>query len=106
MANEAAVSQMEATYYAIATSVLDLKDQINTAENSLSLLLAEPAHAIERGSLEGQTFPTHLAVGVPLELLRNRPDVRSAEHTLGSAFYVTNQARAAFYPQIVLGGSA
>ena len=106
MANEAAVSQMEATYYAIATSVLDLKDQINTAENSLSLLLAEPAHAIERGSLEGQTFPTHLAVGVPLELLRNRPDVRSAEHTLESAFYVTNQARAAFYPQIVLGGSA
>lgn len=106
MANEAAVSQMEATYYAIATSVLDLKDQINTAENSLSLLLAEPAHAIERGSLEGQAFPTHLAVGVPLELLRNRPDVRSAEHTLESAFYVTNQARAAFYPQIVLGGSA
>ena len=106
MANEAAVSQMEATYYAIATSVLDLKDQINTAENSLSLLLAEPAHAIERGSLEGQTFPTHLAVGVPLELLRNRPDVRSAEHALESAFYVTNQARAAFYPQIVLGGSA
>ena len=39
MANEAAVSQMEAIYYAIATSVLDLKDQINTAENSLSLLL-------------------------------------------------------------------
>lgn len=106
MANEAAVSQMEATYYAIATSVLDLKDQINTAENSLSLLLAEPAHAIERGSLEGQAFPTHLAVGVPLELLRNRPDVRSAEHTLESAFYVTNQARVAFYPQIVLGGSA
>lgn len=106
MANEAAVSQMEATYYAIATSVLDLKDQINTAENSLALLLAEPAHAIERGSLEGQAFPTHLAVGVPLELLRNRPDVRSAEHTLESAFYVTNQARAAFYPQIVLGGSA
>ena len=106
MANEAAVSQMEATYYAIATSVLDLKDQINTAENSLSLLLAEPAHTIERGSLEGQSFPTHLAVGVPLELLRNRPDVRSAEHTLESAFYVTNQARAAFYPQIVLGGSA
>lgn len=105
MANEAAVSQMEATYYAIATSVLDLKDQINTAENSLALLLAEPAHAIERGSLEGQAFPTHLAVGVPLELLRNRPDVRSAEHTLESAFYVTNQARAAFYPQIVLGGS-
>ena len=39
MANEAAVSQMEATYYTICTSVLDLKEQINQVENSLSLLL-------------------------------------------------------------------
>ena len=32
MANEAAVSQMEATYYTICTSVLDLKEQINQVE--------------------------------------------------------------------------
>ena len=48
LANEAAVSQMEATYYTICTSVLDLKEQINRVENSLSLLLAESPHAIER----------------------------------------------------------
>ena len=48
LANEAAVSQMEATYYTICTSVLDLKEQINQVENSLSLLLAESPHAIER----------------------------------------------------------
>jgi hypothetical protein len=42
LANEAAVSQMEATYYTICTSVLDLKEQINQVENSLSLLLAVP----------------------------------------------------------------
>lgn len=48
MANEAAVSQMEATYYTICTSVLDLKEQINQVENSLSLLLAETPHTIER----------------------------------------------------------
>lgn len=38
--NETAVSQMEATYYSICTSILDLKEQINQVENSLVLLLA------------------------------------------------------------------
>ncbi|MBC5634428.1 TolC family protein [Parabacteroides hominis] len=106
LANEAAVSQMEATYYSISTSILDLKEQINQTENSLSLLLAESPRSVERGKLEGQTLPDHLAVGIPVQMLANRPDVRSAEHSLESAFYATNQARSAFYPSIVLSGSA
>lgn len=106
LANEAAVSQMEATYYSICTSVLDLKEQINQVENSLSLLLAETPHAVRRGSLQGQELPAHLAVGIPVQMLANRPDVRSAERSLESAFYATNQARSAFYPSIVLSGSA
>lgn len=106
MANEAAVSQMEATYYTICTAVLDLKEQINQVENSLSLLLAETPHAMRRGKLEGQVLPTHLATGVPVQMLAHRPDVRSAERSLEAAFYATNQARSAFYPSIVLSGSA
>lgn len=106
LANEAAISQMEATYYSISTSLLDLKEQINQTENSLSLLLAESPRSVERGKLERQTLPDHLAVGIPVQMLSNRPDVRRAEHSLESAFYATNQARSAFYPSIVLGGSA
>lgn len=106
LANEAAVSQMEATYYSISTSILDLKEQINQTENSLSLLLAESPRSIVRGKLEGQALPEHLAVGIPVQMLANRPDVRNAEHSLESAFYATNQARSAFYPSIVLSGSA
>ena len=40
MANESAVSQMEATYYQVQGSVLDLQKQISQTENSLALLLA------------------------------------------------------------------
>lgn len=105
LANEAAVSQMEAAYYGVCSSVLDLKEQINQVENSLSLLLAEAPHRIERGRLEEQTFPEQLSVGIPLQMLAARPDVRSAERTLEAAFYGTNQARSAFYPSIVLSGS-
>jgi len=105
MANEAAVSQMEATYYTICTSVLDLKEQINQVENSLS---AETPHTIERA--DTWNFPygmqERFSVGIPVQMLSNRPDVRSAERSLEAAFYVTNQARSAFYPSIVLSGSA
>ncbi|RHR61845.1 efflux transporter outer membrane subunit [Parabacteroides sp. AF17-28] len=106
MANEAATSQMEAAYYNVQTSVLDLKEQINKVENGLALLLAETPRAYERSSLEGQQFPDDLAVGIPMQMLSNRPDVRAAERSLEQAFYGTNQARSAFYPSIVLSGSA
>ena len=105
-ADDSAVSQMEATYYNICTSVLDLKEQLNQVENSLSLLLGETPHTIQRGKLEGQVLPENFSVGIPVHLLSNRPDVRVAERSLESAFYATNQARSAFYPSITLSGSA
>lgn len=106
LANEAATSQMEAAYYSVQTSILDLKEQINQVENSLALLLAETPRHYERGMLADQQLPEDVAVGVPMQMLSNRPDVRVAERSLEQAFYVTNQARAAFYPSIVLSGSA
>ena len=106
LANESAVSQMEATYYQVQGSVLDLQQQINQVENSLALLLAETPRNYERGTLADQQFPTDFAVGIPVRMLAARPDVRSAERTLEAAFYGTNAARSAFYPSITLSGSA
>lgn len=106
MVTEAALAQTEATYYSVCTTVHDLKEQINQAQNSLCLLLAETPRTIERGKLAGQQFPESFSVGIPLQMLSNRPDVRSAEQSLAQAFYGTNAARAAFYPTITLSGSA
>lgn len=102
---EASVSQMEATYYSICNSVLDLREQINQVENAMCLLLGETPHYIERGKLDGQQFPEHIAVGIPITQLSQRPDVRSAERGIEQAFYETNQARAAFYPSLNLSGN-
>ncbi|MCC8089155.1 MAG: TolC family protein [Rikenellaceae bacterium] len=106
LSNEVATSQMEAAYYNVQTSILDLKEQINQVENSLALLLAETPRRYERGKLATQRFPKDITVGVPIQMLSNRPDVRAAEHLLKQAFYATNQTRAAFYPSIELSGSA
>ena len=108
MANEAAVSQMEAAYLGVQNSILDLKEQINQVENSLSLLLAEPVHRIDRTSWRESSLicAEQLSIGLPVQLLANRPDVRAAERALESAFYATNVARSAFYPSVTLSGSA
>lgn len=106
MANEAAVSQMEGTWYQVKSSVLDLKEQIKQVENSLLLLLAETPCSHERGTLQEQNFPAEYSIGIPVQLLSARPDVRAAERALEAAFYGTNAARSAFYPNITLSGSA
>lgn len=108
MANEAAVSQMEAAHLSVQTSVCDLKEQINQVENSLSLLLADTPQHIQRTSWTEVTFacPESLSIGLPIQLLANRPDVRAAERNLEAAFYSTNMARSAFYPSVSFSGSA
>lgn len=106
MTNEASVSQSEANCRQVEASLLDLKQQIKEVENSLSILLGEVPGGIERSHLAGQDFPEDLTVGVPLQLLSRRPDVKSAELSLASAFYSTNAARSAFYPSITLSGTA
>ena len=53
----------------------------------------------------GGSLPADLAVGVPLQLLENRPDVKAAELALADAYYTTNQARSAFYPSVNITGT-
>lgn len=106
MTTAAGVAQTEASSFSVEASLLDLKQQINETENALSILLGSVPVSIERGKLNEQNFPQELTVGVPLQLLSRRPDVKSAELSLVSAFYGTNAARAAFYPSITLSGTA
>ncbi len=106
MTTELAVTQSRATYLQVEASLLDLKRQVRETENALSTLLGRPAQSVQRGTLDEQQLPTRLAVGVPLALLENRPDVKVAEMTLASAYYTTNQARAAFYPGLNINASA
>ena len=105
-ANEAAVAQALANKLSVEGSVLTLRKQIRAQENSLSALLGRVPGPVSRTTLGEQRFPEKLAVGVPLQLLERRPDVRQAEAALAQAFYNTNAARAAFYPSITLSGQA
>lgn len=106
LTNEAAISQSQANYYLVKASLPTLNQQIRETENSLSLLLGEVSQKIERGELSNQKLPETFSLGLPLEILSNRPDVKQAEMALMSAFYMKNQAISNFYPKITLSGSA
>lgn len=101
-----AVAQTEASKLSVDASLLSLERQITELENTLLSLLGSVPGDITRSTLSSQSFPDTLLVGVPLQLLQRRPDVRQSEAVLAAAFYVTNQARAAFFPSITLSGSA
>ena len=101
-----AVAQTEASKLSVDASLLSLERQITELENTLLSLLGSVPGDITRSTLSSQSFPDTLLVGVPLQLLQHRPDVRQSEAVLAAAFYVTNQARAAFFPSITLSGSA
>lgn len=104
--NEASVQSAKANYYSVLSSAEELKRQIRTTENALSLLINQSPQKIHRNKIEDQALPENLSVGVPVQLLSNRPDVYSAELALAACYYQKKQAQANFYPNLTLSGSA
>lgn len=100
MTNEAAIGQAEANYYSLLSSVPSLKESITQSENALCMILHEAPHPIARGAFNADGFPASFSTGVPLQILRNRPDVYASEMQLASAFYGVNIAKSNFYPTL------
>ena len=103
--SEVAVQQSEALVYNAEASLVTLDVQIQMLENTISLLMGEPSHEIERTSLSIQNFSLNTDLGYPSALLANRPDVKQAEFNLINAFELTNAAKAQFYPSLRITGS-
>jgi len=101
----AAVVQSEALRYAAEVTIPDLEQEIRETENALCLLLGRAPGKIERGKIDEQTLSSELKIGVPAQLLDNRPDVMQSEFDVINAFEMTNNARAYFYPALTLTAS-
>lgn len=95
----------EAAYYSVQTQRVDVQRQIRETENSLSLLLGEPAQGIARGTFDNQYLPAEFATGIGIQLLDNRPDVHAKEMALAQCFYDIELARSRFYPNITISGT-
>ncbi|MBD1394220.1 efflux transporter outer membrane subunit [Mucilaginibacter glaciei] len=103
--NGAAVVQSEANRYAAEVSLPDIKQSIHETENALCILLARAPGPVKRNTLAAQQPVAALNVGLSAQLLRNRPDVQSAEYAFKAAFENTNVAHSYFYPSFTLTAS-
>ncbi|WP_339924355.1 efflux transporter outer membrane subunit [uncultured Cyclobacterium sp.] len=103
---EVGVKQTEAQLYTVKALKVDLQRDLHLAENTLAILLARSPEDIPRGELNNQHLPEKRAIGFPVQLLRNRPDVFAAEYGLINAFEMSNVAKTNLYPSLTISGTA
>ncbi len=122
---QSAYDLIEARFKVGAASELDLRTaegqvqavRVNSAsflqllaesENALAVLIGQPVpNDLPPGRpLAEQKLLADLPAGIPSETLQRRPDIVAAEHTLKAANANIGAARAAFFPRILLTGSA
>ena len=72
--------------------------------NALALLVGAPVDSAPNARLDEVHLPP-LRVGLPSDLLVQRPDIMAAEHQLRAASAQIGAARAAFFPRVALTGS-
>ena len=85
-----------------------LETNLRQAKNGLAILLGKLPGEVDQmlgGPDSIPAVPAEVAVGVPAELLRRRPDIRLAERQLASQSALIGVAKADLYPHFSLFGS-
>src|ERR1700739_3839811 len=101
------VRQSEQLVYTAATEIPDFERQIAQQENAISILLGNNPGDVPRGlKLTEQAHAPEVPVGLPSSLLERRPGNRGAAANTNPANAEIGVARAAYFPQISLTGSA
>lgn len=91
-----------------AAQIPALQASLAQSRHALAVLTGQPPGALEDVLMEARPVPQPaqaLALAIPADTLRQRPDVRAAEQRVSAAWARVAQADAARYPDFRLGGS-
>jgi NodT family efflux transporter outer membrane factor (OMF) lipoprotein len=102
------VSQALSNVLQTRATVPALRAQLQVARNRLALLAGEePAYTDEvvTGDLPVPTTDGEIAIGLPADLVRRRPDIRRAERELAAAFSRVGASEADLLPRFSLAGN-
>ncbi len=102
------VEQARSTYAQTLAQIPSLESALQAAMSRLSVLTGREPGALHERLLERRAIPTaprDAVTSVPAEVLRRRPDLRSAERRLAAQTAQVGVATAALYPSLSLGGS-
>jgi NodT family efflux transporter outer membrane factor (OMF) lipoprotein len=101
------VNQAQANLSSTQVLIPQLEISLREVNDQLCLLLGLPPEDLKAklGAAAIPTAPTSVAVGIPADLLRRRPDVRRAEREAAAHSAMIGVAEAEFYPQISLNAT-
>jgi NodT family efflux transporter outer membrane factor (OMF) lipoprotein len=101
------VDQAESTLYATKAGIPELEITLRTANNQLCILVGIPPEQLrdKLGTAPIPSAPAEVAVGIPADLLRRRPDVRKAERMAAAQCAQIGVAVSEFYPHISIAGT-
>lgn len=100
-----AVQQTESQRLVAASLVPELEKAMILQENALRMLVGELPQGITRGNTLSEkivNFKNDISLGSPIDIVRNRPDIKSAEYALIQANAEVNLAQIMRYPQLNL----
>lgn len=101
------VRESEQLLYTAASQVPQLEEQIQQQENALAFLMGENPEPITHQDPDALTPPSQdVPVGIPSQLLERRPDIQQSEAQLIAANAQIGVARAQFFPNLTISGSA
>ena len=105
--NELDVQQALTLLLSTQATVPQIQVQERLAKNALSTLLGQPSGYVDTmlGSGDIPAVPAEIALGIPADLLRRRPDVRQAELLAVAQNAVVGVATADLYPSIAINGT-
>lgn len=108
LGDELAVQQAYYNLESARAQIPDLQTSIAEAKNRLAFLLGEAPGTVHAELEKTQPIPAvpqEVAIGVPADILRQRPDVRRAERQLASQTARIGVATAELYPKLKLSGA-
>lgn len=101
---ELAVQRFQAEVRKAQSEKFLVAQDIVETENKINFLVNRYPQMVERVSADFFDLEFPLSLGVPAQLLRNRPDIRQAERELAAAGLDVNVARANFFPKVDITG--
>jgi NodT family efflux transporter outer membrane factor (OMF) lipoprotein len=101
------VDQAESTVYQTQAGIPELEITLRMANNQMCILLGMPSEQLrdKLGTAPIPIAPVDVAVGIPADLLRRRPDIRRAERLAAAQCAQIGVAVSDFYPHISIDGT-
>lgn len=102
------VDEATASYNATLATIPQYQAALAQAMNAMSVLIGETPGDVEPRVKKHQRLPrvpAEVAVGVPADLLRRRPDIRAAEYQAAAQSAQIGVAQADLYPAFTITGA-